>query len=180
MRKEYFFDLPSVFYMHIGKGSLKTPLPGYICFVVAQRLKLDELAPNFLALGLLSNIQRDQYNIRTVRRELIDSLTSGLSNRFDINCENVISAGSNLNMRVLNTILNLVGLDDAGYIEKKPILDQRLLANRNSVAHGEYLEIDSSDYNSLHLDIVQLIDQFRTDVENAALLGSYRSSHQTA
>lgn len=161
------------------EGFIKNAATGYICFVVAQRLKINELAPNFLALGLLSNIQRDQYNIRTVRRELIVTLTSGMSDRFSINCENVVSAESNLNMRLLNTILNLVGLDNSRYEEKKAILDQRLLANRNSVAHGEYLEIDSGDYSSLHSDIIQLIDRFRTDVENAAVLGRYRSNHQT-
>ena len=158
------------------EGFVKNAATGYLCFVVSKHLKLNELAPNFLALGLLSNIQRDQYSVRTVRRELIAGLTSRMSDRFDINCERVISDESNLNMRVLNRILSLVGLDDSGYIEKKPILDHRLLGNRNSVAHGEQLEIDSSDYTSVHHDIVQLLDRFRTDVENAAILGRYRSN----
>ncbi len=160
------------------EGFVKNAATGYICFVVAQRLKLNALAPNFLALGLLSNIQRDQYNIRTVRHELISILTSDLSDRFKINCENIISTESNLNIRALNTILSLVGLDNSNYRGKKGIIDQRLLASRNSVAHGNYLEIDGSDYDSLHRDVIQLIDQFRTDLENAAVLGRYRSSYQ--
>ena len=159
------------------EGFIKNAATGYVCFVVAQRLRLDELAPNFLALGLLSNIpniQRGQYNIRTVRRELTGILTSGLSGRFSIRCESVIPTDSNLNTEMLNTILEIVGLDPSAYVGKKGIIDQKLLMTRNSVTHGERLEIDGNDYGYLHSTVIDLIDYFRTDLENAAAQCLYR------
>lgn len=59
------------------------------------------------------------------------------------------------------------------------MIDERLLGNRNRVSHGRRLEIQVGDYISLHETIVELVDQFRTDIENAAALFKYRRSPST-
>jgi hypothetical protein len=44
------------------------------------------------------------------------------------------------------------------------------------IAHGERLDIEQGDYDTVHDEIIQLVERFRDDVENAAVLESYRSS----
>ena len=67
----------------------------------------------------------------------------------------------------------MLGLDDQQYLLKGALLDQKLLANRNRVAHGERTELDPDDYDELHGEIVGLIERFSTDVQNAAVTGKY-------
>ena len=157
------------------EGFIGSAATAYICFVVSRRLRLHDLAPNFLALGLLSNIQQpEQSRVVTLHYHLTNYLASDLPERFNIDCEKAINTRSNLNSRVLKEILQYVGIDSTEYEKKNAILDERLLRNRNSVAHGECLEIQPDDYMSLHEIIIELIERFRTDVENAAAQGKYR------
>ena len=72
--------------------------------------------------------------------------------------------------------MSTLGLDDKDYSTKGALIDQRLLRNRNMIAHGERPDIEQDDYKTVHDEIIQLVERFRDDVENAAVLGSYRSS----
>ena len=157
------------------EGFAKNAATAYICFVVSRGLRLRDLAPNFLALGFLSNIQQlEQSRKATLHAQLTDSFERQLSEPFRIDCEKAIDTRSNLNSKVLKEILQYVGIDATHYETKNPILDERLLRNRNSVSHGQRLEIQSEDYVSLHETMIELIERFRTDVENAATLNKYR------
>ena len=75
----------------------------------------------------------------------------------------------------MNEILCLLGLDNESYRSKQPLLDKKLLEKRNLIAHGIQTEIELDDYFGLHDEIVQLVEHFRTDVENAAALENYRA-----
>ena len=101
-------------------------------------------------------------------------LMSGLSERSTINWEQAIDTGSNLNSSTLGEILCVVGVDATDYLIKSPIIDEKLLANRNAIAHGERRpEFEADDYATLHDDIIQLVERFRPDIENAAATNSY-------
>lgn len=157
------------------EGFIKNAATAYICFVVSQRLRLHDVAPNFLALGLLSDIQQpEQSRVATLHTHLTNYFASQLPERFSIDCEKAINTRSNLNSEVLKEILQYVGVDATSYEIQNVMLDERLLRNRNSVAHGERLEIQSDDYMPLHETMLELIERFRTDVENAAVLSRYR------
>ena len=51
---------------------------------------------------------------------------------------------------------------------------ERLLQQRHSIAHGLYLEVDADEFTTLHQQTIVMMDQFRTQIENAALTRSYR------
>ena len=110
----------------------------------------------------------------TLHTGLVTRIISGLSENADINWEQAIDTRSNLNSETLNEILCAVGLDNGYYMLKKPIIDEKLLANRNAIAHGERRpEFEADDYATLHDDIIQLVERFRPDIENAAATNSY-------
>ena len=158
------------------EGFVKAAATGYVSYVATLGLEYRDLTPNFVALGLWSEIsQAGESELPTLRTGLTTRLSSGLSERASINWEPSTDAGSNLNSKTLNEILCAVGLDSSEYLLKKPIIDQRLLANRNAIAHGERRpEFGVDDYAGLNDDIVQLVERFRTDIENAASTNRFR------
>jgi hypothetical protein len=99
---------------------------------------------------------------------------SDLSDRSEIDWETSVNTRSNLNSETLREILALLGLQSRNYLSKGPLLDEKLLANRNRVAHGERVEIDADDYDVLHTEVIQLADTFSVDVLNAAATGQFR------
>ena len=159
------------------EGFVRDAATSYVCFVVSQGLRLRDLSPNFLVLGLLSNVsQIEQARFYTLHAWLTEAVTSQLSENFSLDCEKAINTRSNLNSRVFKEIRQIIGIEDAGYESKNNLLDERLLGNRNRVSHGRRLEIGTNDYTLLYETVIELVDKFRTDVENAAALGTYRAS----
>ena len=147
----------------------------YVSFVAIRRLRYRELTPNFVALGLRREIRdAGQSNDPTIHTGLVAKLTLESSERAEIDWQTSVNTRSNLNSKTLREILALLGLDGKNYLSKGPLLDKKLLENRNRVAHGERVEIDPDDYNLLHSEIIQLADWFRTDVQNAAATGRFR------
>ena len=157
------------------EGFVKTAARGYVSYVSHQGLRYRHLTPNFVALGMRQEIREaGQSNQPSIHTKLVEMLMSDLSENSNLDWQNSINTGSNLNTERLTEILTLLGLDSTNYLSKGQLLDQKLLANRNLVAHGERVEIDANDYDLLHTEIIRLADQFNTDVQNAAATGQYR------
>ena len=166
-----------VLYAH-WEGFIRYAATSYVSFVDTQGLRLRELAPNFVALGLRTEIQNAwESNKPSMHIALTTKLMLGLSELANIKWDHSVYAQSNLNKRRLSEILSLLGLDDKNYLLKGQLLDERLLAKRNRIAHGERVEIELDDYSGLHEEIVQLVENFRTDIQNAAVTGNYRLEH---
>ena len=164
-----------VLYAH-WEGFIRAAATGYLSYVATQGLRFIDLTPNFVALGLRSAIsQAGQSNRPSVHTALTTRLMLGLSEPASIDWENSVETRSNLGSENLNEILCLLGLDNESYRSKQPLLDKKLLEKRNLIAHGRQTEIELDDYFGLHDEIVQLVEHFRTDVENAAALENYRA-----
>ncbi len=156
------------------EGFIKQAATAYLSFVATRGRRLRDLTPNFVALGLRGLItSAGASNSPILHTELVSSLISGLGENANLHWSSAVNAGSNLNSKVLSEILCLLGLDSTEYLSSGPLIDQRLLRNRNSIAHGERGEIEPADYEFLQERVVQVIERFRTDIENAAARQSY-------
>ena len=138
-----------VLYAH-WEGFVKAAATTYVSFVATRGLRYRDLAPNFVALGLRTEItQTGLSNKPTIHTALVAKLMLGLSESADLDWEHSVDTGSNLNTDVLQEIFCLLGLDSHPYLPKKQLLDQRLLANRNLISHGRRVEIEMDDYSVL-------------------------------
>jgi hypothetical protein len=81
---------------------------------------------------------------------------------------------ANLNSRVLREIVGRLGLPDTPYELNERLIDEQLLKARNEIAHGEYLNVDLAEFESIYSGVVAMLNAFATDILNAAALGDYR------
>ena len=163
-----------VLYAH-WEGFVKAAATGYVSFVATRGLKYSDLTPNFVALGLRTEIvQAGRSNKPTLHTALATRLMLGPSDSVDIDRNFSVDTYSSLNTDNLNEILCLLGVENNDYLLKRQLLDRRLVENRNLVAHGQHIEIDPDDYTRLHDEMIQLVQKFRNDVENAASTEDFR------
>lgn len=157
------------------EGFIKDAATQYIRFVASQNLLLEDLAFHFVALGFRSDIIRARDSRSpTSHTALINAILNQQNQSFAPNWRDAVDTGSNLDSKYLAEILCLVGVDPADYLSKGHLLDERLLKNRNAIAHGRGIPIEVDDYDDLHEAVIALLDQFRDDLEQAAISSGYR------
>ena len=156
------------------EGFMRYAARSYLEYLSNRRLKYGELRRNFLALGLRRQILRASEERRTTAHaKLVRTVFQASDKRVSSEIVNAIETKGNLGGDVLVDILEAVGFDATSYLTKRALLDDRLLKNRNRIAHGEYLEIDADAYADLNEMIVGLMNRFKNDIENAAATKSY-------
>ena len=86
-----------------------------------------------------------------------------------------VETQSNLSTVVLRNIVETLGFDYSSYEIKEKLLDERLLRNRNRIAHGEYVEVSESEVLELQDECIGLMEIFRNQIDNAVTLRTYRT-----
>ena len=79
---------------------------------------------------------------------------------------------------VLRQITTSLGLTFTAFESKAVLLNERLFASRNRIAHGEYLLVDEASALELASEVQNMMERYRSLVENAVALGSYRYTHE--
>ena len=157
------------------EGFIKEAATGYVCFVALRGLKFREVAPNLVALGWRADIQKaGRSNLATLHTELTQKMMGEQEETFRPNWDAAIDVESNLNSKALQQVLCVVGINREEYMTKGPVIDERLVKNRNGIAHGQGVTIDEDDYDDLHDFVVQMLNLFRNDIENSAVLETYK------
>jgi hypothetical protein len=163
----------TLLYAH-WEGYIKTAATSYLEFVAQQKLTYEDLAINFVALAMKTKLnQVTETNKATVFTEVANFMLTQMNQRSFIPCEDVISTASNLSSSILREIVCILGLDYSFYQTKEVIINEQLLKRRNGIAHGEYLSLDREEYQQLHDEILAMIENFRTQIENNAIQKLY-------
>jgi MAE_28990/MAE_18760-like HEPN len=161
----------TILYAH-WEGYIRTAATSYLEFVARQKLTYDELAINFVAIGMKVKLSEvTEANKATVFIEATKFILTQTNQRSSIPYEDIISTGSNLSSSILREITCLLGLDYSTYETSQIMIDEQLLSRRNKIAHGErleYLSLDRDEYQQLHEQILAMMEHFRNQVENSA------------
>lgn len=151
----------------------------YLEFVGRRKLKHSDLASHFLAMAV-SRLVHGATKSSKIQPclDLVDFFRTGLPSRSRLAWESGINTKSNLKSDVLREIVLLLGLDYSTFATKEKLLDEKLLNNLNQIAHGQHCMVGYGEYLDLHAAVLEMMQDFYNQVENAALLGSYRVTRQ--
>lgn len=164
----------ALLYAH-WEGFIKSAATGYVTYVNNQGLRYSELKTCFVVLGFkkaLHDVQQSKQS--QVNATLIDFLRDGLDGKSKLKIDTAINAESNLSASVFENILHAVGFDTAPYEAKAHLIDESLLKRRNTIAHGEYIDVAKDDWAKLADEVLEMLRQFKTDVENAMALSDFK------
>lgn len=164
----------ALLYAH-WEGFVRAGSRSYLEFVAFQRLPLNRLAANFLALSARKVFQEARTATKmNAHLALVRFFLNELAERSHVPYKDGVNTRSNLSSTILRDIIDTLGLDYKEFETKEKLLDSQLLYQRNTIAHGEKMLIDAKDYAVLQSEILGMMEMFRTQVENAAALRRYR------
>lgn len=167
----------ALLYAH-WEGFVKEAGMAYLMFVSMKRLTYQDLAPNFIALAIKAKLDEASHtNKAIIHNELVEFFLSGLSERSRIPRDSdALNTESNLRSHVLKNIIFTLGLDYSTFETKEKLIDEKLVNNRNEIAHGKELVVDKEEILELYEEILGLMELFRSQIINAAILKNYRAA----
>jgi MAE_28990/MAE_18760-like HEPN len=164
----------AMLYAHF-EGFVRLAGTAYLGFVANRGLQYRQLNTNFVAVSLKSKLQdMREVGKATVITQIIQQLLDAPHDTASFGWGGEVDCRSNLNSEVLGEIACLLGISFSAYELKRQFLDQSLLPKRNDIAHGRLIKVDEGDFMEAHRAVLELIEQFRTDIENAAVTKAYQ------
>jgi hypothetical protein len=164
----------AILYAH-WEGYIKNSATCYLEFVSRQQLLYCELKTNFVAIAMKDKLKdAHETNKATVFAETAEFILHRSTEKSNLPYKGIVFTGSNLSSSILREIICLLGLDYSLFELKENSIDERLLGRRNTIAHGEYLSLDRVEYLELHEQVLEMMENFRDQIENSAVSGSYR------
>lgn len=163
----------TLLYAH-WEGFVKSAARDYLNFVYNQGHTYGELETCFVALGVrkqLSDLEQSRKS--RIHVEALNFIRTAMGHRAEIHGRSLIDTESNLKAHVFEEIASSIGIGSDAYESRFNLIDESLVARRNRIAHGEYLDIDSEGWRQLADDVIALMRHFKTDIENAASLSRF-------
>ena len=164
----------TLLYAH-WEGAVKHAAAHYMEFVARQRLKHEQLSRHFLAMAIRRMIRNAMETTKIQPcLDVVEFFRSQLTETSKIVANLGVDTKSNLKSAVFREIVACLGLDYSRFATKEKLIDEKLLANRNQIAHGQYLLVSHGDYLDLHDEVLGIMQELQNQIENAAFTGAYR------
>jgi len=176
IQKAYLRAGITMLYAHI-EGFVKNMSTYYLQFISYKYLKHNELKSPLLATCLKNKL----VNTNNIERQvdLIDFFFIDVNTKANLPYKNIINTRSNLNFQVFEEILYTIGIDIIKFEKREEILND-LVSLRNTIAHGEYKDIDYETYIGFYNEIESLMGEYKTEIENNAVLENYKRNMPVA
>jgi hypothetical protein len=163
----------ALLYAH-WEGFVKDAATAYLQFVARQQHNYNEMTANFVALAMKAKLQEaEETYVAEKFIAVADFFLTGLESTFRINWDGAIGTESNLKSPVFRSIILKLGLDYTSYSTRENVIDQKLLENRNRIAHGQYQFMTIDEFLELHNEVIMLLELFQDQIIDAARNKSY-------
>jgi hypothetical protein len=157
------------------EGFIKAASEDYLNFVGNQGHVYRDLKTCFAVFGLkgkltsLNASRKAKPNIET-----LDFILAEMNKPARMSMSSAINTESNLTSAIFANIAVSLDISPSPYETKFNLIDESLVNRRNKVAHGEYLDLSSTDFLTLADEILQMMRNYKTDIENAASQQNYK------
>lgn len=162
----------ALLYAH-WEGFVKAAARCYINFVDCQGMNYGDLKTCFTVIGIRGTLNEFvSANKIQVQIDALDFIRESSTKRSQLQTFTV-NTESNLKSNVFENIAIAIGIDTTPYKTRYNLIDESLLSRRNKIAHGEILDIDPDAWRDLANDVINLLRQFKNDIENAACTSAF-------
>lgn len=164
----------AILYSH-WEGFIKNSSWQYAEYLSNTGLKFSDVKLCFLGIAAKESINLiNQSNKLGIFSSAIESIFNKKNERLSLNLKKYTDRVGNMNFEMFSAIAIGLGIDFSPYVTKKTLIDEKLLKKRNAIAHGVYLEVDENDLEKYTNDVIELIRNYKTDIENSVSLQSYK------
>lgn len=160
----------ALMYSH-WEGHIKFCSHAYLNYLNNLGLSCERLSDSFVQMNLGSNFEdNDSVRDYKIQKKLHEYFCKPSDYKFKVNEQKAISTKSNLNYKILEDILNKLGLSEEGFKLKENFIDATLLDYRNAIVHGEKrsLEDIKSAYTSIEEHLLDMIQNFHEMIKTSA------------
>lgn len=157
------------------EGFVKSSSELYLNYVNCKKHTYRDLKSCFAVFGLkgrLTTLVESKKSFGNV--EAFDFIFHEMDQVANLGQANAISTQSNLSSKVFCNIATSLDINIEPYSTKFNLIDKSLVDRRNAIAHGEYIDLSGSDFADLVAEMLQIMRQYKTDLQNAASLESFR------
>ena len=163
----------AMIYAH-WEGFVKAAATAYLQFVALQRMKHADMSYQFLALAARRSATELKLTGNAADQCIVKLVLEGALERGRISYSNVVDTQSNLWFSVFVEIFDQLGLSWREYELKSKMIDTKLVAKRNAIAHGKYIDVDFADAELLFDTVLELMDQIKRQLVDSADSGAFR------
>ena len=157
------------------EGYVKGSAEAYLEYVSRKKLKNEELAMNFLAISAKSKlVGLTDSSKALIHNEAVKFFIEQGSDRASIPYSSLVNTRSNLKFNVFENIMLMIGIDYRDFITKANLIDRQLVHNRNNIANGRYLTVDTAEAIEVIDQVIAMLSIFRNSIDNAASLEVYK------
>ena len=164
----------ALLYAH-WEGFVKAASEHYLNFVDSRGHTYRELKSCFAIFGLKSKLQLLSTSRKaTPNIDAFDFILSEMERPARMRLSSAIDTESNLTSKVFANIATSLDINPTPYTSKFNLIDESLVNRRNKVAHGEYIDLSGEQFGDLVDEVLTLMRNYKTDLQNAASLMTYR------
>lgn len=164
----------ALLYAHF-EGFVQKAGRSYLEYVCMQRPLNEELCDSLIAVivknrlgGIADSRKASAFG------DLVSFFRKDGQSRAKFPYKTAIDTESNVSSSVLREIVWCLNLDYSPYETKQKLIDTRLLAKRNHIAHGKDVLVDEEDFESLHEEVIGMMTLLKNQIENATLEGGFK------
>ncbi len=162
------------------EGYVKEACQAYVDFVVRKKLLVSELNDGLLKVVLHHLNRRTLSGDEAASATLMMAIrTSGVV-RATIPKDVIVDTKSNLRAAVLKDILDCIGFSDGKFSTKQNLIDKTLCDARNNIAHGKDFFPNPKEFDSLHDEVMEMLDDIRDLILQHAREKKYRRSAESS
>jgi hypothetical protein len=164
----------TLLYAH-WEGAVRQLAGFYLEFVARKKLRHSELPDAFLAMAIRKLVHRavESSKVET-GLNLVNFFRAEMAKASDLNWKTGINTKSNLKSATFREIVLSLGLNYGQFATKEHLIDEKLLANRNQIAHGKDCFVDFDEYLELHDEVIGMMQDLYNQIENSAFTNAFR------
>lgn len=154
------------------EGFVKNAGTAYLNYIEGLGKNIKQVKNNFVALTLKKKFKNllESTSIYTNFENIVNFFGENEKLSF---LEDEINTKSNLNSEVFKDIIQKLGFDYSLYEGKEKTIIEPLIEKRNKIAHGNRERMDLEEFYQIHQEILMMLDNFKTQIENATLQKLY-------